>query len=140
MLIKLIPVILCSEKKIVFLDKSYMLWNKILWNTPNPFTDEKRNATRIAIIIVDIAGEILRKKLEEIILNKGNFYGSIRYDKKSYKETNIWLKCDEGYLRYYGSLAIWSFISERYIITEQTWTQQPAYCRPDKQLQMYPIK
>ena len=58
-------------------------------NTPNPFTDEKRNATRIAIIIVDIAGEILRKKLEEIILNKGNFYGSIRYDKKSYKETNI---------------------------------------------------
>ena len=43
------------------------------FDSTNPFTAEVHNAIRVSIIIVDIAREILRKKLEEIILNKNNF-------------------------------------------------------------------
>ena len=57
-------------------------------NSENPFTDEVHNATRISVIVVDVAGEILRKKLEEIILNIRNIHSSNRYDRKSYNNVH----------------------------------------------------
>ena len=44
------------------------------FDSTNPFTDDVHNAIRISMIIIDVAGDILRNKLEEIICNKNNTF------------------------------------------------------------------
>ena len=58
----------------------------------NPFTKEVQNATRISLILVDIGGDILRKRLHEIILNNNH---QARFDKESYANVKDYFKRNE---------------------------------------------
>jgi hypothetical protein len=65
-------------------------------NSENPFTNEVHNAVRISLIVVDVAGEILRKKLEEIILNKNGSMSKIRCVTNSYNNVKEYFEKNQN--------------------------------------------
>ena len=73
------------------------------FDSTNPFTDDVHNAIRISMIIIDVAGDILRNKLEEIICNKNNTFIYKRYDKKSYKDVQEYFEKNEYIYKYNSS-------------------------------------
>ena len=67
-----------------------------IFNSENPFTNEVHNATRISFIVVDVAGEILRKKLEEIILYKNCSMTRIRCDTNLYNNVKEYFEKNQN--------------------------------------------